>query len=207
MPTRYFETLPVVAYNNRYVKNLIARSKFFKQAKKIRTLYYDYTIKDGERPDVVAYNYYGNSEYYWVIFLVNDIVDPYYDWPMDQNTFEAFLKKKYGSVEQAMTKILFYQKNPTTYYINNTNQKEILSQSQWNSLLASAKNLYTPVEKDDKIKISKESWETLTSGQNNYFPVYAYNFELDQNEAKRRIKLLDLTYLNRIEKEFKDLMK
>tara|TARA_R110002020_G_scaffold379488_6_gene590766 strand:- start:15854 stop:16171 length:318 start_codon:yes stop_codon:yes gene_type:complete len=36
-------------------------------------------ITSGEeaRPDVIAYNYYGSSEYYWLVMQTNNISDPY----------------------------------------------------------------------------------------------------------------------------------
>ncbi len=65
------------------------------------TAIYDYVIKDGERPDTIANAYYGDSNFVWLIFLANDVVDPYYDWPLTQQQFKDFIIEKYGSIEAA----------------------------------------------------------------------------------------------------------
>ena len=46
------------------------------------------------RPDVVATKLYNNPDLHWTFFLVNDI-DNYYDWHMDNETFEKYINKKY----------------------------------------------------------------------------------------------------------------
>jgi len=46
-----------------------------------------------------------------------------------------------------------------------------------------------------------------TSIENIYYsPVYAYDYEVEQNEKKKNIKLLSKAYLNQIEKELKDVI-
>lgn len=36
-------------------------------------------VTSGEeaRPDVIAFNYYGSSQYYWLVMETNNITDPY----------------------------------------------------------------------------------------------------------------------------------
>lgn len=45
--------------------------------------YKTYTIKTGETPDVVSTKLYGDSNWYWLIMLFNDLTDPFTDWPRD----------------------------------------------------------------------------------------------------------------------------
>ena len=65
------------------------------------TLYTEYYVKDGERPDQISYNEYGTEEFYWIIMQVNDITDYYNQWPLSQNELNEFILKKYGSYEGA----------------------------------------------------------------------------------------------------------
>ena len=67
---------------------------------------YDYSIKDGDRPDMLSYKYYGDSTLDWVIFLTNNIIDPYYDWPLTQYNLEQYITQKYGSLSTAQGQIL-----------------------------------------------------------------------------------------------------
>jgi len=58
-----------------------------------------YIIKDGDRPDTVADQFYGDSELHWVILYANgaSMLQPWYDWPMTQYDLTKFVAKKYGS--------------------------------------------------------------------------------------------------------------
>lgn len=53
-----------------------------------------YEIQDGERPDIIASKLYGDGDLHWTLFLANEITN-YYDWYMDNQTFENYLDNKY----------------------------------------------------------------------------------------------------------------
>lgn len=72
--------------------------------------YYFYAIRDSDRPETLAEQIYGSAEAHWIILYANNIYDPYYDWPMDQRTFEKYIIKKYGSLEWAKTNYHHYEK-------------------------------------------------------------------------------------------------
>jgi len=82
------------------------------------TLYYDYVIRDGQRPDQVSYDEYGDEQYYWLILQVNDIVDYYNEWPLSNYEFERFILRKYKSYEKA-GETKFYRSLPTYDSENN----------------------------------------------------------------------------------------
>ena len=65
------------------------------------TLYYQYVVKNGERPDQVSYKEYGQEGWYWIVLQTNDIVDYYNEWPLSFQELEKFILKKYGSYEKA----------------------------------------------------------------------------------------------------------
>ena len=60
-------------------------------------LFDNYDVKDGERPEDIAYKWFGDAEYHWVILMTNNITDRYYQWPLSQPQFQEHLKDKYGS--------------------------------------------------------------------------------------------------------------
>jgi hypothetical protein len=62
----------------------------------------------------------------------NDLIDPYYDWPLTQSEFDQYIVKKYGSMEVAMNiNNANYYRNPnfsywmtkTTYDNSNASQR------------------------------------------------------------------------------------
>ncbi|QBP05996.1 hypothetical protein [Synechococcus phage S-B68] len=65
------------------------------------TLYTEYVVKDGERPEQIAFNEYGDEKYYYMILQINNITDFYNDWPLSQVEFDEYITKKYGSADAA----------------------------------------------------------------------------------------------------------
>ena len=39
-----------------------------------------YDVAEGEKLEDIAYKIYGDTDYFWVVTLVNNIVNRYYDW-------------------------------------------------------------------------------------------------------------------------------
>ena len=60
-------------------------------------LFDKYDVKEGERPEDVAYKWFGDPELHWVILMTNNVTDRYYEWPMNQAQFAEFLADKYDN--------------------------------------------------------------------------------------------------------------
>lgn len=58
-------------------------------------VYQAYIIPDGATPESIAHELYGDAEKYWTILLINGIVNPFLDWPMDQSTLEKWIVSQY----------------------------------------------------------------------------------------------------------------
>ena len=107
----YFKDFPKIEYQGKIARNLISRPKIKDQILGNPNAFYDYVITNDLRPDQVSYLYYDDPHLVWLIFLANNIVDPYYEWPLTQQMFEDFLISKYGTVAAAQAKILHYKHN------------------------------------------------------------------------------------------------
>lgn len=110
-------------------------------------------ILDGERPEDVAYRFYKNAEYHWVILLANNIVDPREEWPLPNADVYTFATRRYG----VLNDVHHYRTVQGHHIISGYSQ--LLSQGI--------------IE-----------------------PVTNIEHELEVNEAKRHIKVLDPQFLN-----------
>jgi len=221
---KYFENFPKTLYtfnknsiNVNSVTNILARNTFLRDIAENVDLSYEYIIKDEDTPDIIAHKAYGDPYRSWIVLLFNNIFNPNYDWPLKNSAFESYIINKYSiSIEQSKTRIHHYQKETTTTATNEgivLNSTTNVSRISENSVNLRTNNLLRqtlPTQADTSLVISTEiltfdNYILTVVTQHKAVSVYTYEFE--ENEKKRRIRILDPQYVARIETEFRDLMK
>jgi hypothetical protein len=103
----YFDFIPKVAYsmengNATIAKNILTRVRILDSAKESQSTFLDYTIRDGERPETLAERVYGRSDYHWIILLFNEIIDPYFSWPLSNDQLDEQVEKTYGNGRKSL---------------------------------------------------------------------------------------------------------
>lgn len=97
----YFKSLPNIAYRTPEGKILLTKDIFIRtgfRASIANNLSLDaYYVRDGDTPEILADNIYGNSSYHWAILLVNNIVNPYEEWPKSNASLVEYVEGKYGT--------------------------------------------------------------------------------------------------------------
>lgn len=111
MAEEYFSKFPPTLYNSTVCRDITRRVKLTEQTKNALTLYYTYEIQDGTRADLISQAYYEEPTLDWMLWLTNNIVDPYYQWNLSEHDFNDYLIKKYGSVENSIKRIAYYRNN------------------------------------------------------------------------------------------------
>ena len=112
--SKYFSYFPDVyvrssSYRNNNVdphvlaKNLFRRIKIRENLDDIILGFSQYTIRNNQRPDGVAFDFYGNSGYDWIVLIVNNIINLYSEWPMTEDELykmceEAYAQFKKGTI-------------------------------------------------------------------------------------------------------------
>ena len=98
----YFSNFPLMAYNIKgdkifkLVPNILRRVKLRANIRNGMFMFDNYDVKEGETPETVAFKWFGDAEYHWVILMTNNITDRYYEWPLTQPQFQLHLEDKYG---------------------------------------------------------------------------------------------------------------
>ena len=99
----YFDRFPLMAYdikgNEEYklLPNILRRVKLRTGIRSGSFLFDNYDVVDGERPEDIAFKYYGDPELHWVILMTNNVTDRYYQWPLSAPQFAEHLTDKYGA--------------------------------------------------------------------------------------------------------------
>jgi hypothetical protein len=99
----YFSKFPLLAYDikgdkvRKLLPDILRRVKLRSTIKSGGMLFDKYDVKEGEKPEDVAYKWFGDAELHWVILMTNNVTDRYYDWPMNQAQFAEYLDDKYSN--------------------------------------------------------------------------------------------------------------
>ena len=103
----YFDRFPLMTYdiknNNQYklLPNILRRVKLRASIKSGVFLFDKFDVPMGDKPEDVAFKFYGDAELHWVILMTNNVTDRYYQWPMTQPQFQEFLEDKYDNPDGA----------------------------------------------------------------------------------------------------------
>lgn len=178
----YFKLFPEINYNDYMVKNILASVKINNLVKVNTESYYPYTIDEQDQAWMIAEDYYGQASFVWLVYMSNEIIDPYYEWYMDTEKFERYIKKKYNSLALAQSTILHY--------------KEVISGVETGRTVSKDTYTYLPA--------SANSDTFAVVG--NLLPVYAYDYEDELNESRRVIKLLNNVYAEQAAENLKALL-
>ena len=98
----YFSKFPLTDYDikgdkvRKLLPNILRRVKLRSVIKSGGMLFDKYDVKEGEKPEDIAFKWFGDPELHWVILMTNNVTDRYHGWPMNQVQFAEFITDKYG---------------------------------------------------------------------------------------------------------------
>tara|TARA_Y100001973_G_C5175408_1_gene321582 strand:- start:217 stop:801 length:585 start_codon:yes stop_codon:yes gene_type:complete len=156
--------------------NLLIRQKLRTAIVDDVSIYYPYVIPDSvTRPDILSFQIYGDVKFTWTIYLVNQIHDPYWEWPLDSKIFEKYIKEKYGSIAEAKNQVHHYE------YIWQQ-RVEVTGTSD-------------PVP-ERFVEVDYDTY--LAVGENNRRIKYAFEYEQERNEEYRSINLIQPAFISSV---------
>ncbi len=188
--SEYFSNLPLLTYDldrkkpsTQYLAIDIFRRNVIRE--KVLTniiTYYPYQVQEGERPDTLAELYYGSVDFMWLILYANDIFDVYYDWPFFGKQLENFIIQKYGSILSAST---------TVHHYEQILRAEVSSTADVNRIL------------EKTVHVDKITYDSLPATERK--SISNLDFEINENESKRNIILIEDVYAQQILEESRNI--
>ena len=201
MATNLFVDYPKIAYtlddfeSEQVVVDIFRRIVFKKEYIDNSSYYEEYEVLGGETPEELSYRFYGTTQLYWIILMVNGILDPRFDWPMAELDLYNYSKKKYGGENNVFSPSKAY--NDAGYEVETNfilledathkNPTKLLSQS------SDINYINTPI-----------SWK-----EDNTISEFVSNFEIEQsrNEINRTIRILKPALVEEIVTQYKNSIK
>lgn len=200
----YFDSFPRITYNpsgspyknRKTITDVLFRLKVRQQIKDAIFSYYMVDVSDDDTMETLASKYYGNSEYHWIIALTNDIIDPQYDWPLNYRAYVNYIISKYGSTANADLTIHHYEKVIKRYNQGTRTVDETIYEIQESTYNDLPEYAFRQFDLVDGTTIE----ETITTRI-----VYASQWEYDQNNKKKQMKIIKKEYISAILDEFAEL--
>ena len=215
----YFKYFPKLEYDikgrrrSKYmlVTNILFRVQFVHGIMDNISAYYEHLIQEGETPEILAEKVYGDPEAHWIILLANDIVNPLFDWPLTYDQFDEYIVDKYGSIDNAATTIHHYEMvvqreesssgvvSEFRYVVNEANVANSMAETtvpydHYGNLAETAEVATTNnIEFGTGTVTEIRYREAITN----------LDYEQEQNDKKRSIKIIKPEYYSQIVEEFK----
>lgn len=90
-----YSLFPKIEYDGSYITDNTVRVILKRYLKENINYFFEYTVKDTEKPEDIAFNFYGDPKLHWLLLIANDIINPWDEWPKDYLTFLRYLEDKY----------------------------------------------------------------------------------------------------------------
>jgi hypothetical protein len=207
MANEYFRKVPDFEYVNRLpnskigdyiqVKNFFKRGKIRPDIFQNLMFFEKYKIVGDDRPDNVAYEFYGDANLDWIVLISNNILNIQTEWPLTQTLFDTYLFEKYKVVGDTET---------DTYnrIYNGIHHYETTRATNSSGAILVKEGLMV----DENYSLTY--YDELISAYSTTYPVtpitnYEYEEKIEDN--KRNIFLLKTRYLNVIIDDMDDIMK
>jgi len=195
--SNYFNQIPDFDYVSRLpdakisdyitVKNLFKRGKLREDIFQDVSIFTKYQIKGDDRPDNVAFDFYGDSSLDWLVLTCNNIINVYSEWPMTQFNFENYLLEKYLTYDN-ISAVHHYETTQVT-----------------NTLGA----VIVPAGLEVDANFSVSFFDEEVGGMTTKYPVSTitnYQYEEKLQTERRNIFLLEPRYLNVVKDDLEEMM-
>jgi len=164
------------------VKNLFRRVKLRDDLQSIFTVFQKYEIPEGARPDTVAEELFGSSNFDWVVLTVAGILNVRNEWPLSNHNLYNYCLDKYGD---SLNSVRFFE----TEEVKDSNGKLILPKGKI-------------VDSDFTIPNPTNPSSTL----NPVVGISNFIYETRLNEEKRNINILREEFLQDFLDDMRNLM-
>lgn len=220
-PKRLY-TFDVVNETPKLATNILSRVRFNSNITTNASVFYKYQLQDGDTPEIVAFKEYGDATLHWIICMINDLSDPLFDLPLTPIALESKILKQYGfnNISLAFSTTHHYElevedtlievNGPTTV----TKNTSIVTLEQYNY---SSNTLTTKLQNSPELNAFPIVFRANNANANSaitayltkkstYKPVSVYDYEFEENEKKRQIKILRREYIQPIKNEIGTLL-
>ena len=190
------ELLPIIEYNGEKIKDISRRFVIkWIQSRHSKPYWFEHRMEGWKSIENVAYDFYGSCDYIWAIMIANNIIHPINDWMKKEEEVIRLAEQKYGA--EFLNSPHHYEYNDMKY---TTRLKTLVDARK-----TKAKYGYAiPQDVYDAV---------LEQHVNSVNEIYAgdikvvtnIQYEIEQNEKKRTVKIIYPSIISDIESEMEKI--
>lgn len=200
-----FKYYPEVKYDGKLIRDFTRHISFISDLEKNPYVYLPYTLEDGDRPEDIAYHYYGDVVYTPYVLMANNVVNPYLDWLLTTEQLDKVIMNRYKEKSgKTGTEVLRWAHDATRF---DNIVHFIRSDGSDDTIMQIDSYIYNHVSQGyhDQYFNSPET-VTYTAWTSHWVPVRIYDWENQKNEEKRVINLVDDSLIEQVHERFKNLI-
>ena len=215
----YFRELPNIAYQSPLshknssrdyivIKNIFRRSKLFNYLDDNVTFFNKYVIGDGARPDLIAEELYGDPKLDYVVILVAGITKINHEWPLQDYQVYDYALQKYCSETELNENHHF-----ETFEIKDDKGRQILppnlivdDEFKIDGTSSKFNTKYTLISQAGNTQLDDKDEFTVKT-DNIARAVTNLEYEHTENEKKREIDVLRVSYLQTFINDLRDVVR
>lgn len=199
----YFNYFPDIKYNKNKIKNISKKVGFMSDIDEEAIL--PLTLRDGEKPEDIAYFYYGDVSYAPFILMINDCYDWTYDWLLSEKNLMIYIFNKYK--KQAGSEVF----DEVLRWSSNVNLLDNILYFEDVNGVQYSKDTFLIDSVPSNMLYLKDSVAGQKTIIDNYManfvgkkPVRVFDYEYRMNENKRTIFVIDKKYITEVVSAFKE---
>ena len=211
------------------ITDFFRRVKTIENANNIGVFLLPYLVLDGETPERVSYKVYDTPLYHWVILKVNNIVNPRTEWPIENKLITTLVFEKYDFIVTVpdTTKYneddIVMSDDDATFVVTQVNDDTVQLRSQvGQTFLTTSSILENTTTEETGLTVTAVTDPTegihhyldsthgfiidYSISNPNIIPITNYDYEVQLNDQKRAIKVLDPRYVGQFVRTFQNLI-
>lgn len=207
----YFYEFPRVTYqfpddNRRLYKNISIRPAIIQRVLEKQSNFETYSVQDGETPETLAFDFYGDVNLHWTIMLANNIMNLYTDWPRDTVQFDEYMFQKYKLNDSdtdrlAVSRYIEFAGSTANNWLDSDGRGRLMRPHHFMGVDDNEYSYETIVGRSSDLRDVFGNVVDVPE----VTPVSIYQYEFDLNEAKREILILKLAVVERLQDDLRKL--
>ena len=224
----YFNKFPKTVYTldeyktGQITPDIFRRTKFLTEFTENFAFFDEYDVEDGETPEIVADLVYNDPTLHWIVLQANEIINPRFDWPLDTNNLKRYTEGKYSNInaihhyEDANGNVIngnvtivatdafanFYVGNVITNLTNKANAFITIKPSSSSVTITVYDGGFTSGDRVTIVSNTSITANITSTSIISGTPVTNIGYEIEENETKRRIRLIKPQAIAEIINEF-----